>query len=65
MIAHKIGLTVVAEGVESEEQIEKLKICDCDIIQGYHISKPLTEEKASEFIKSVEEKNLSNINGNR
>lgn len=52
MIAHKIGLSVVAEGVETYEQIEQLKKCQCDIIQGYYISKPLTEDKAIDFIEN-------------
>lgn len=43
-IAHKLKLEVVAEGVETEEQKEKLKEYKCDQIQGYLISKPLPEE---------------------
>ncbi|MBV1908841.1 MAG: EAL domain-containing protein [Kangiellaceae bacterium] len=40
-MAHELGLKVVAEGVEDFETLEKLRHYDCDIIQGYLISKPL------------------------
>jgi diguanylate cyclase (GGDEF)-like protein len=45
-MAHVLGLAVVAEGVETEEQLEKLVECQCDIIQGYVFSRPVTEKKA-------------------
>jgi EAL domain-containing protein (putative c-di-GMP-specific phosphodiesterase class I) len=51
-MAHKIGLTVVAEGVEEEEQRRYLQKHDCDIIQGYLVSKPLVEVNALEFLKN-------------
>lgn len=51
-MAHKIGLTVVAEGVEEEEQRRYLEKHDCDIIQGYLVSKPLVEVNALEFLKN-------------
>jgi len=40
-LAHSIDLKVVAEGIESKEQYEKLKQVNCDMIQGYYFSKPL------------------------
>ncbi|HWR07342.1 putative bifunctional diguanylate cyclase/phosphodiesterase [Sporomusa sp.] len=40
-LAHQIGLTVVAEGVETERQLSYLAQEKCDIIQGYLISRPL------------------------
>ena len=36
------GLTVVAEGVETAEQADFLAAQNCDVLQGYHIAKPLT-----------------------
>jgi EAL domain-containing protein (putative c-di-GMP-specific phosphodiesterase class I) len=47
-IAHKLGLLAVAEGVETEVQMDYLKRNRCDIIQGYLLSRPLPEEKAIE-----------------
>jgi diguanylate cyclase (GGDEF)-like protein len=43
-MAHKLQLMVVAEGVESAEQLEFLRANDCDLIQGYLFSRPLTLE---------------------
>ncbi|MHC1685262.1 MAG: EAL domain-containing protein [Clostridiaceae bacterium] len=42
-IGHNMDLKVVAEGVEVKEQLEFLKQFNCDIIQGYYFSKPLSE----------------------
>lgn len=46
LLAHKLGLSVVAEGVEDEAQLAILRSFDCDEIQGYFFSRPLP---ASEF----------------
>lgn len=40
-MARDLGLSVVAEGVETEEQMEFLRKADCDMIQGYFIARPL------------------------
>jgi len=40
-MAHSMNLKVVAEGVETEEQFEFLKAHDCEVIQGYLISRPV------------------------
>lgn len=40
-LAHELGLKVVAEGVETADVLEALRSLDCDIIQGYHIGKPV------------------------
>ncbi|OUS32498.1 hypothetical protein A9Q99_00025 [Gammaproteobacteria bacterium 45_16_T64] len=41
LMAHNIGLLVVAEGVESEDAMRFLKSCGCDWGQGYYFSKPV------------------------
>ncbi|WP_275096049.1 putative bifunctional diguanylate cyclase/phosphodiesterase [Sedimenticola hydrogenitrophicus] len=42
-LARKLGLEIVAEGVETLEQLEFLRACDCDLVQGYYLSKPVTD----------------------
>lgn len=41
-MAHELDLVVTAEGIETQEQQQLLKTMDCDLIQGYYYSKPLT-----------------------
>jgi diguanylate cyclase (GGDEF)-like protein/PAS domain S-box-containing protein len=53
-LAHSLKLTVVAEGVENEEQAKILRLLRCDEIQGYLISKPLPFDKITEFLKKSE-----------
>ena len=49
-IAHSLGLTVVAEGIETTEQLAQLKALGCDFGQGYLFSKPLAVEQATELL---------------
>lgn len=51
-MGHLIGCEVVAEGVESEQQLKKLGENNCDIIQGYVWGKPLDYETAIELSMS-------------
>jgi diguanylate cyclase (GGDEF)-like protein len=44
-LAHNLNLEVVAEGVETQEQVSLLKAYGCDMIQGYFISKPKRMEE--------------------
>ncbi|WP_085299749.1 sensor domain-containing protein [Cognaticolwellia mytili] len=48
-MAHSLGLTVVAEGVEKREQMKLLKELMCDHVQGFYFSKPLPTEELIEF----------------
>lgn len=49
-LAHNLNLETVAEGVDSQEQLAFLKALNCDYIQGYLVSKPLTTEDFEQFI---------------
>lgn len=51
-MAHSLGLSVVAEGVETEEQLAFLDVNGCDQIQGYYFSTPLAAEDCTRFIVS-------------
>lgn len=47
---HKLGLYVIAEGVENSEQLEYLVKSHCNIVQGYFFSKPVSEQDAIKII---------------
>jgi sensor c-di-GMP phosphodiesterase-like protein len=49
-IAKNLNLSIVAEGVETEAQRDFLIKENCDILQGYHFSKPLDRENFQEYI---------------
>jgi EAL domain-containing protein (putative c-di-GMP-specific phosphodiesterase class I) len=49
-LAHTFGMEVIAEGVESEEQVEQLKEMGCDLLQGFYFAKPLAPEATLEFL---------------
>lgn len=51
--AHVLGIKVVAEGVETEEQVKILKRIGCDIIQGYYFCKPLPPKEFTEYIAKI------------
>lgn len=50
-LAHRLHLTVIAEGVENEEQLKVLSRMNCEQVQGYYFSKPITKQ---EFIKYID-----------
>ena len=50
-IAHYLDVPVIAEGVETVEQLTTLKTMGCEIIQGYYFSPPLP---AKDFTKLIE-----------
>jgi EAL domain-containing protein (putative c-di-GMP-specific phosphodiesterase class I) len=52
MLAHSVGLKVVAEGTETEEQIRELKKLGCEMAQGYLYSPPTDPKKASELLSA-------------
>jgi diguanylate cyclase (GGDEF)-like protein len=52
-IAESMGITVTAEGVETPEQLAKLRNLNCNFAQGYFFSKPLEEKSILNFIAAA------------
>ncbi len=50
-LAHSLKLKVVAEGVETEGQLSYLKTHDCDQVQGYYFSHPLSEDNFQKILR--------------
>lgn len=50
----ELGLEIVAEGVETEEQAEQLKKAGCDFFQGFYYARPMPEEQFITFCNSYE-----------
>jgi EAL domain-containing protein (putative c-di-GMP-specific phosphodiesterase class I) len=52
-MGHQLGLKVIAEGIETAEQLDHLKRLGCDQIQGYFIARPLpAAELEARFLRS-------------
>ncbi|MGA9507724.1 MAG: EAL domain-containing protein [Candidatus Sulfotelmatobacter sp.] len=50
MLAHSLGLTIVAEGAETAEQVEALTRMNCDMVQGYFYSPPVDAKAAFDLL---------------
>ena len=53
-MAHHLKLKVVAEGVETEEQLAFLRAHRCDEAQGFHLARPMASEEFSRFVGELE-----------
>ncbi len=60
-LAHNLGFDVVAEGVETQQQVNQLKDWGCEFAQGYFYAKPLMKEAAWEFLRQ----NLKSVNSRK
>ena len=47
---HGMGMKIVAEGIETEEQYKKMEEINIDYVQGFYFSKPLPEQEFLEFL---------------
>ena len=50
-LAHKMNLRVIAEGIETSRQIERLRELGCEFGQGYYFSQPLDAKSALQFLR--------------
>ncbi|MBO5335814.1 MAG: EAL domain-containing protein [Lachnospiraceae bacterium] len=54
----RLGFKVLAEGVETEEQVKMLKNADCDVVQGYYFAKPMPIPEFREFLKKFNQEDV-------
>jgi EAL domain-containing protein (putative c-di-GMP-specific phosphodiesterase class I) len=52
-MCHDLGYEVVAEGVENEAIVNQLDKLGCDLMQGYHIARPMTKTAALEWLTTT------------
>lgn len=55
-LAHALNLSVVAEGVETEVELNILKQQNCDFVQGYYFSKPLSVQDFTKKLAELSQK---------
>ncbi|CQR73546.1 Phytochrome-like protein cph2 [Sporomusa ovata DSM 2662] len=55
--AQSLKMNVVAEGVERQEQLDFLRVCGCDLVQGYFFSQPLPTKNAITFLQAHSTRN--------
>jgi EAL domain-containing protein (putative c-di-GMP-specific phosphodiesterase class I) len=58
-LAHNLGLSVVAEGVENADILALLRRLDCDEAQGYHMSKPVPLAELAAFVQRWQSANAA------
>jgi diguanylate cyclase (GGDEF)-like protein/PAS domain S-box-containing protein len=56
-LGHSLGLEIIAEGVETEEQAMAVEALGCTQLQGYYLSRPLSAERATEMLRRFVEIN--------
>jgi EAL domain-containing protein (putative c-di-GMP-specific phosphodiesterase class I) len=52
-LAHALGLEAVGEGVESAEQLEHFRTMGCDLVQGYHLARPMPNEQLDRLLETA------------
>jgi len=55
-LAHNLGLSVIAEGVENEEILLRLRSLKCDVAQGYHIARPQPRDTFMQWLNRCQPK---------
>ncbi|MFS0820377.1 EAL domain-containing protein [Bacillus sp. 1P02SD] len=63
-LAHNLNMSVIAEGVETEQQVAALRKFKCEEIQGYLLSPPLAPDKFEEFLSTHNETACTLKDGN-
>ena len=56
-LVHSLDITTVAEGVETSDQLDSLNKMNCDLIQGFLMSKPLSQNMVEDYINEYYSEN--------
>jgi diguanylate cyclase (GGDEF)-like protein/PAS domain S-box-containing protein len=64
-LAHSLGLVVVAEGVEREDQLNRLWQLDCDRVQGYYFARPLPASAITRFMSERKRMPVASVGASR
>ena len=51
-LAHALDLVLVAEGAEDQATVDALSRLGCDVVQGYHLSRPLPPQQLMEWLRA-------------
>ena len=60
-VGHSLGLEVIAEGVETEEQARLLRDLGCDSLQGFHFYSPLRSDELTSYLDQTGETQRNRI----
>jgi EAL domain-containing protein (putative c-di-GMP-specific phosphodiesterase class I) len=50
-LAHELGMDVIAEGAESESEVQELAEAGCEYVQGFYYGKPMTAQMVQQMIR--------------
>ena len=59
-LGHRMGLKIIAEGIETIKQCEQLKSMGCDMLQGYNLCKPASPERLLLFLENKQNESHTN-----
>ena len=62
-MAHSLRLRTIAEGVESEDLANLLRVFHCDEIQGYWLARPMPPRELGDFLRSHQARNVVGVQG--
>ena len=62
-MAHSLRLRTIAEGVESEDLANLLRVFHCDEIQGYWLARPMPSRELGDFLRSHQARNVVGVQG--
>ena len=64
-MAHELGISVIAEGIEQKDQLNFLVDANCDLAQGYYLAKPMPSKEFTLWLSHYQQQNKNNIHSIR